>query len=474
VAEVIAAVNEDTDATRCGGKGDCQEGDTCLTHHLWMDLSDQIRAFLDGISLADLVQRNEIREISEKQVHRNPEGLPDSAQILILVSTRPETRSARTAEHDAGRNRHRIAKEYAAGFITDIESDTLAPGLDEDVIRFISAKKNEPEWLLEWRLEAYREWQKMDTPEWAHVHYPRIDYKALSYYSSPKNMKDGPKSLDEVDPELLATYEKLGIPLHEQEMLAGVAVDAVFDSVSVATTFREKLAEAGVIFCSISEAVHEVPGAGAQVSRQRRTAPRQLLRGAQQRRIQRRLLRLHPQGCALPHGAVHLFPHQRGQDGQFERTLIIADEGSHVSYLEGCTAPMRDENQLHAAVVELVALDRCRDQVLHGAELVSRRRRGQGRHLQLRDQARRGSHQQQDLLDPGRDRLRVTWKYPSCVLRGDQQRRRVLLRGAHQQHAAGRHGHEDDPSRAQHEVHDHLQGHLRRAAAPTPTAAWCA
>jgi Fe-S cluster assembly protein SufB len=251
----------------------------------------------------------------------------------------------------------RIGKEYSAGFVTDIESDTLPPGLDEDVIRFISAKKGEPEWLLEWRLEAYRDWLAMEPPSWAHVAYPPIDHNALSYYSSPKNMKDGPKSLDEVDPELLATYEKLGIPLHEQEVLAGVAVDAVFDSVSVATTFREKLADAGVIFCSLSEAVHEHPELvrkylGSVVPR--RDNYYAALNSAV---FSDGSFVYIPKGVRCPMELSTYFRINEAKTGQFERTLIVADEGSHVSYLEGCTAPMRDENQLHAAVVELVALD---------------------------------------------------------------------------------------------------------------------
>ena len=250
-----------------------------------------------------------------------------------------------------------IEREYAAGFISAIESDTLPPGLDEDVIRFISGKKNEPQWLLEWRLEAYRGWQQMAEPTWAHVHYPKIDLDEISYFSAPKSMEDGPKSLDEVDPDLLATYEKLGIPLHEQEMLAGVAVDAVFDSVSVATTFRSKLAESGVIFCPISEAVHSHP---------------ELVRkylGSVVPRKDNYYAALNsavfsdgsfvyiPKGVRCPMELSTYFRINEAKTGQFERTLIIADEGSHVSYLEGCTAPMRDENQLHAAVVELVALD---------------------------------------------------------------------------------------------------------------------
>ena len=314
----------------------------------------------------------------------------------------------------------RIEKEYAAGFVTDIESDTIAPGLDEDVIRFISAKKGEPEWLLEWRLEAYRTWREMETPEWAHVHYPPIDFNALSYYSSPKNMADGPKSLDEVDPELLATYEKLGIPLHEQEVLAGVAVDAVFDSVSVATTFREKLAEAGVIFCPISEAVHEHPELvkkylGSVVPR------RDNFYAALNSAVFSDGSFVYiPKGVRCPMELSTYFRINEAKTGQFERTLIVADEGSYVSYLEGCTAPMRDENQLHAAVVELVALEDAEIKYSTVQNWYPGNAEGKGGIYNF--VTKRG------LCQGARSKISwtqvetgsaVTWKYPSCVLNGE-------------------------------------------------------
>ena len=250
-----------------------------------------------------------------------------------------------------------IDREYAAGFTSDIESSTLPPGLNEDVVRYISAKKDEPEWLLEWRLEAYRGWREMIEPEWASVHYPQIKFDAISYYSQPKSMEDRPKSLDEVDPELLAVYEKLGIPLHEQATLAGVAVDVVFDSVSVGTTFRGKLAEAGVIFCSISEAVKDYPELvrkhlGSVVPRKDN-----FYAALNSAVFSDGSFVYIPKGVRCPMELSTYFRINEANTGQFERTLIIADEGSHVSYLEGCTAPMRDENQLHAAVVELVVLD---------------------------------------------------------------------------------------------------------------------
>ncbi|HAR90626.1 MAG TPA: Fe-S cluster assembly protein SufB, partial [Gammaproteobacteria bacterium] len=230
-----------------------------------------------------------------------------------------------------------IAKDYAAGFTTEIESDTLPPGLNEDTVRFISAKKNEPEWMLEWRLEAFRVWREMDVPEWAHVHYPEINFQDISYYSQPKSMEDRPQSLDEVDPELLATYEKLGIPLHEQEVLAGVAVDVVFDSVSVATTFREKLAEAGVLFCSISEAVHAYPDLvrkylGSVVPRKDN-----FYAALNSAVFSDGSFVYIPKGVRCPMELSTYFRINEANTGQFERTLIVADEGSHVSYLEGCT-----------------------------------------------------------------------------------------------------------------------------------------
>ncbi|HBS42407.1 MAG TPA: Fe-S cluster assembly protein SufB, partial [Oceanospirillales bacterium] len=240
------------------------------------------------------------------------------------------------------------AREYKAGFITNIQSDTLPPGLNEDVVRFISNKKGEPEWLTEWRLKAYREWLEMESPDWAHIKYPDIDYQAVSYYSAPKSMADKPKSLDEVDPELLETYNKLGIPLHEQMALAGVAVDAVFDSVSVATTFREKLKEAGVIFMPISEAVHEYPELIQKYMGTVVPVKDNYFAALNSAVFSDGSFVYIPKGVRCPMELSTYFRINEAKTGQFERTLIVADEGSHVSYLEGCTAPMRDENQLHA------------------------------------------------------------------------------------------------------------------------------
>lgn len=315
-----------------------------------------------------------------------------------------------------------IKSEYAAGFITDIESETLPPGLNEDVIRFISAKKGEPEWLLEWRLKALEIFMEMEEPTWAHVHYPKIDFQDISYYSSPKSMEDKPQSLDEVDPELLRTYEKLGIPLHEQAALAGVAnvaMDVVFDSVSVATTFREKLSEAGVIFMPISEAVHKHP----------ELVKKYLGSVVPQRDNYYAALNCAvfsdgsfvyiPKGVRCPMELSTYFRINEQNTGQFERTLIIADEGSHVSYLEGCTAPMRDENQLHAAVVELVCLDNAEIKYSTVQNWYPGDENGKGgiyNFVTKRAVAHTNAKVSWTQVETG---SAVTWKYPSCILKGD-------------------------------------------------------
>ncbi len=246
-------------------------------------------------------------------------------------------------------------REYKWGFVTEIESETSARGLNEDVIRFISAKKGEPEWLLEWRLKAYRHWLTMEEPAWHNVHYPKIDYQNMIYYSAPKQKKQL-ASLDEVDPELLKTYEKLGISLREQERLSGVAVDAVFDSVSVATTFKEKLHELGIIFCSFSEAVREHPELVKQYLGSVVPANDNFFAALNSAVFSDGSFCYIPKGVRCPMELSTYFRINAAETGQFERTLIVAEEGSYVSYLEGCTAPMRDTNQLHAAVVELVAI----------------------------------------------------------------------------------------------------------------------
>ena len=315
-----------------------------------------------------------------------------------------------------------IKTEYEAGFITDIEADTLPPGLNEDVVRFISAKKGEPEWLLEWRLKAFRVWSEMEEPTWAHVNYEQPKFQDISYYSAPKSMEDGPQSLDEVDPELLKTYEKLGIPLHEQAVLAGVrnvAVDVVFDSVSVATTFREKLKEAGVIFMPISEAVHEYP---ELVQKYMGTVVPQkdnFYAALNCAVFSDGSFVYIPKGVRCPMELSTYFRINEQNTGQFERTLIIADEGSHVSYLEGCTAPMRDENQLHAAVVELVALDNAEIKYSTVQNWYPGDENGKGgiyNFVTKRAVAHTNAKVSWTQVETG---SAVTWKYPSCILKGD-------------------------------------------------------
>lgn len=333
-----------------------------------------------------------------------------------------------------------IDREYEAGFITDVESDTIAPGLDEDVIAFISQKKGEPEWLLEWRLKAFHTWQKMTEPTWAHVNYPPIDFQELSYYSAPKSMADGPKSLDEVDPELLRTYEKLGIPLHEQQMLAGVAVDAVFDSVSVATTFREKLKESGVIFCPISEAVHSHPELIKKYLGSVVPQHDNYYAALNSAVFSDGSFVYIPKGVRCPMELSTYFRINEAKTGQFERTLIVAEEGSHVSYLEGCTAPMRDENQLHAAVVELVALDNSKIKYSTVQNWYPGDAQGRGgiyNFVTKRGVAHTNAHISWTQVETG---SAVTWKYPSCILRGDNsvgEFYSVALTNNHQQADTG-------------------------------------
>ena len=313
-----------------------------------------------------------------------------------------------------------VDRHYAAGFVTDIESDTVPPGLDEDTIRLISAKKDEPEWMLEWRLKAFARWQTMREPKWAHVHYPPIDFQAISYYAAPKSAKDRPQSLDEVDPKLLETYEKLGIPLEEQKMLVGIAVDVVFDSVSVHTTFRDKLAEAGVIFCSFSEAVREHPdlvrkylGTVVPVADNYYAALNSAV-------FTDGSFVYIPKNTRCPMELSTYFRINAMNTGQFERTLIIADEGAYVSYLEGCTAPMRDENQLHAAVVELIALDDASIKYSTVQNWYPGDAEGRGgiyNFVTKRGDCRGArSKISWTQVETG---SAITWKYPSCILKGE-------------------------------------------------------
>lgn len=312
-----------------------------------------------------------------------------------------------------------IRTEYAAGFSTAIESDTLPPGLDEGVVRFISKRKDEPEWLTQWRLKAYRSWREMTPPDWAKVKFGPIDFEAISYFSAPKSMADRPKDLSEVDPELIATYEKLGIPLHEQEILAGVAVDVIFDSVSVVTTFREKLAEAGVIFCSISEAVHQYPELIQKYLGSVVPQKDNYFAALNSAVFSDGSFVYIPKGVRCPMELSTYFRINEMNTGQFERTLIVADEGSYVSYLEGCTAPMRDENQLHAAVVELVALDDAQIKYSTVQNWYPGDAEGKGgiyNFVTKRGVCERNAKISWTQVETG---SAVTWKYPSCVLKGD-------------------------------------------------------
>jgi Fe-S cluster assembly protein SufB len=322
--------------------------------------------------------------------------------------------------------------KYKYGFTTDIESVRAPKGLSEDIVRFISAKKGEPEWLLEWRLEAYRRWRTLEEPKWAHVHYPKIDYEDLYYYSAPIST-EGPKSLADVDPELLRTYEKLGIPLKEQAVLAGVqgaqvtgprvAVDAVFDSVSVVTTFKEELAKAGVIFCSISEAVREHPELVHKYLGSVVPTSDNYFATLNSAVYSDGSFVYVPEGVRCPMELSTYFRINEKNTGQFERTLIIADKGAHVSYLEGCTAPMRDENQLHAAVVELVTLDDAEIKYSTVQNWYPGDKDGKGgiyNFVTKRGDCRgRNSKISWTQVETG---SAITWKYPSCILRGDGSR----------------------------------------------------
>jgi Fe-S cluster assembly protein SufB len=311
-------------------------------------------------------------------------------------------------------------QEYKYGFVTDIEQETVAPGLNEDVIRLISAKKGEPEWLLEWRLKAYRHWLTMHEPKWANIKFPPIDYQAIRYYAAPKKAGSGPKSLEEIDPELLKTYEKLGIPLKERELLAGVAVDAVFDSVSVGTTFKAKLAELGIIFCSFSDAVREHPELVRKYLGSVVPYTDNFYATLNSAVFSDGSFAYVPKGVRCPMELSTYFRINAKDTGQFERTLIVADEGAYVSYLEGCTAPMRDENQLHAAVVELVALDNATVKYSTVQNWYPGDKNGKGGIYNF--VTKRGkcagvnSKISWTQVETG---SAITWKYPSCILQGD-------------------------------------------------------
>src|SRR5450755_259892 len=334
-----------------------------------------------------------------------------------------------------------LERGYQHGFVTDIESDTVPPGLDEDVVRLISRKKGEPEFLLRWRLQALRHWFTLTEPHWAHARYPAIDYQSISYYSAPKTKAGGPKSLAEVDPKLLETYAKLGVPLHERARLAGVAVDAVFDSVSVATTFKDRLAAAGVIFCPFSEAVRTHPALIERYLGSVVPYTDNYYAALNSAVFSDGSFVYVPKGVRSPMELSTYFRINALNTGQFERTLIIADEGSYVSYLEGCSAPMRDENQLHAAVVELITLD---DAYIKYSTVqnwypgdangvggiynfVTKRGECRGKNSKISwTQVETGSA--------------ITWKYPSCILRGDNSRGEfysIAISNGHQQVDSG-------------------------------------
>src|SRR5438477_3262948 len=313
-----------------------------------------------------------------------------------------------------------VQKEYKYGFYTDVEADSAPPGLNEDIIRFISAKKHEPEFMLEWRLKAYRHWLTMQEPTWPHVHYPAIEYQKSVYFSAPRKKGDGPKSLDEVDPKLLETYEKLGIPLRERARLAGVAVDAVFDSVSVGTTFQKQLAEKGIIFCSFSEAVQNHPDLVKRYLGTVVPYSDNYFAALNSAVFSDGSFCFIPKGVRCPMELSTYFRINNSESGQFERTLIVAEEGAYVSYLEGCTAPKFDRNQLHAAVVELVALDNAEikystvqnwyagdEEGVGGIyNFVTKRGKCAGRNSKISwTQVEAGSA--------------ITWKYPSVILQGD-------------------------------------------------------
>ncbi|HUB26673.1 MAG TPA: Fe-S cluster assembly protein SufB [Tepidisphaeraceae bacterium] len=308
-------------------------------------------------------------------------------------------------------------REYQWGFVTDVEADSAPPGLNEETIRFISRKKGEPEWLLEWRLKAYRHWLTMTEPHWAHVHHPPIDYQKTVYYSAPKAKK---KSLDEVDPELLRTYEKLGIPLQERALLAGVAVDAVFDSVSVTTTFREKLAGMGIIFCGFSDAVREHPELVRKYLGSVVPYSDNYFATLNSAVFTDGSFCYIPRGVKCPMELSTYFRINAKNTGQFERTLIIADEGASVSYLEGCTAPMRDENQLHAAVVELVAMENANIKYSTVQNWYPGDKEGRGGiyNFVTKRGACRGANSKISWTQVETGSA-ITWKYPSCILQGD-------------------------------------------------------
>ena len=337
----------------------------------------------------------------------------------MTQSQKTDAVSTDTAVTENAEIKEVLGQSYNAGFVTDIEQEYAPPGLSEDIVRFISAKKNEPEWLLENRLRAYRHWLTLTPPTWAKVSYPEIDYQAICYYAAPKSAEDAPKSLDDVDPKLLETYEKLGIPLHERAALAGVAVDAVFDSVSVHTSFREELAKVGVIFCSFSEAVKDHPDLVKQYMGSVVPFTDNYFVALNNAVFSDGSFVYIPKGVRCPMELSTYFRINAANTGQFERTLVVADEGAYVSYLEGCTAPQRDENQLHAAVVELIAKDDAEIKYSTVQNWYPGDEDGKGGIFNFVTKRGICHHRAKISWTQVETGSAVTWKYPSCILKGD-------------------------------------------------------
>jgi len=338
-------------------------------------------------------------------------------------------------------------REYEHGFVTNIETETIPKGLNEDTIRLISQKKNEPEFMLNFRLKAYRKWLKMKMPQWAHLTIPDIDYQDIIYYAAPKQ-KPALNSMDEVDPELRRTFEKLGIPLEEQKMLAGVAVDAVMDSISVKTTFREELSKHGIIFCSFSEAVREHPELVQQYMGTVVPVGDNYFSALNSAVFSDGSFCYIPKGVRCPMELSTYFRINAANTGQFERTLLIADEGAYVSYLEGCTAPQRDENQLHAAVVEIVAMKNAEVKYSTVQNWYPGDREGRGGifNFVTKRGICKGAHSKISWTQVETGSA-ITWKYPGCILKGDHSSGEFFFGGADQQLPTSRYRHQDDSHR---------------------------
>ncbi len=374
----------------------------------------------------------------------------------------PERTPVNTGESNDDLLNRATSGEYKYGFTSDIDTHIIPKGLNEDVVRLISSKKGEPEWLLEFRLKAFRYWQTLKAPDWAYLKIPEIDFQDISYYAEPVK-KDGPKSLDEVDPQLLDTFNRLGIPLEEQKALSGMAVDAVMDSVSVKTTHREKLAEKGIIFCSISEAVKDYPDLVKKYLGSVVPYRDNFYAALNSAVFSDGSFVYIPKGVRCPMELSTYFRINASGTGQFERTLIVADDDAYVSYLEGCTAPMRDENQLHAAIVEIIVEDRAEGKILDRTELVCRRCRRTRRRIQLRDKTRTMPRRPlQTVMDTGGDRLSHHLEISVMHTQRRLFARRVLLGSCDTQSSAGRHRHQDDTSRQELHLLHSIKRHIGR------------